>query len=42
MNCTLRKHIVEIFKHAKEKFEILMKQKLQKKNIDENLKKLTL
>ena len=30
MNCTLRKHIVETDKQAKEKFEILMAQMLEK------------
>ena len=38
MNKTLRKHIVEIDKQAKERFEILMKQMLEKNPIDENLK----
>ena len=38
MEGTLRKHIVETDKQAKEKFEILMKQMLDKKTIDENLK----
>ena len=38
MNCTLRKHIVEIDKQAKRRFEILMKQMLEKNPIDENLK----
>ena len=38
MNKTLRKHIVKIDKQAKERFEILMKQMLEKKTIDENLK----
>lgn len=38
MEGTLRKHIVETDKQAKEKFEILMKQMLDKKPIDENLK----
>ncbi len=38
MNKTLRKHIVETDKQAKRKFEILMKQMLQKNPIDENLK----
>ena len=38
MNKTLRKHIVETDKQAKRKFEIFMKQMLQKNPIDENLK----
>jgi hypothetical protein len=38
MNKTLRKHIVETDKQAKEKFEILMKQMLEKSPIDESLK----
>ena len=38
MDRTLRKHIVETDKQAKEKFEILMKQLLDKNPIDENLK----
>lgn len=38
MNCTLRKHIVETDKQAKEKFEVLMNQMLEKNPIDENLK----
>ena len=38
MNKTLRKHIVEIDKQAKKRFEILMKQMLEKNPIDENLK----
>jgi len=38
MNKTLRKHIVEIDKQAKRRFEILMKQMLEKNPIDENLK----
>ena len=38
MNKTLRKHIVETDKQAKERFELLMKQMLEKKPIDENLK----
>ncbi len=38
MNKTLRKHIVETDKQAKRKFEILMKQMLEKNPIDENLK----
>ena len=35
---SLRKHIVETDKQAKERFEILMKQMLEKNPIDENLK----
>ena len=38
MNKTLRKHIVETDKQAKERVEILMKQMLEKNPIDENLK----
>ena len=38
MNCTLRKHIVDTDKQAKQKFEILMQQMLEKNPIDENLK----
>lgn len=38
MNCTLRKHIVETDKQAKERLEILMKQMLEKNPIDEDLK----
>lgn len=38
MNCTLRKHIVETDKQAKERFELLMKQILTQNPIDENLK----
>jgi len=38
MNKTLRKHIVETDKQAKERFEILMKQMLERNPIDENLK----
>ena len=38
MSKTLRKHIVETDKQAKERFEILMKQMLAKNPIDENLK----
>lgn len=38
MNKTLRKHIVETDKQAKARFEILMKQILEKNPIDENLK----
>ena len=38
MNCTLRKHIVETDKQAKKRFELLMKQMLEKNTIDENLK----
>ena len=38
MEKSLRKHIVETDKQAKEKFEILMKQMLEKNPIDEDLK----
>lgn len=38
MNKALRKHIVETDKQAKERFDILMKQMLEKNPIDENLK----
>ncbi len=38
MNKTLRKHIVETDKLAKERLETLMKQMLEKNPIDENLK----
>ena len=38
MNKTLRKHIVETDKQAKSRFEILMKQMLEKNPIDEELK----
>ena len=38
MNKTLRKHIVETDKQAKERFEMLMKHMLEKNPIDENLK----
>ena len=38
MNKTLRKHIVDTDIQAKEKFEILMKQMLEKHPIDENFK----
>ena len=38
MNKILRKHIVETDKQAKRRFEILMKQMLEKNPIDENLK----
>ena len=38
MDGTLRKHIIDTDKQAKEKFEILMKQMLDKNPIDENLK----
>lgn len=38
MNKTLRKHIVETDKQAKQKFELLLKQMLIKNPIDENLK----
>lgn len=38
MDCTLRKHIVETDKKAKKRFDLLMKQMLEKNPIDENLK----
>ena len=38
MNKNLRKHIVETDKQAKSRFELLMKQILEKNPIDENLK----
>ena len=38
MDNTLRKHIVDTDKQAKERFEILMKQMLEKNPVDENLK----
>ena len=38
MNRTLRKHIVETDKQAKERLDILIKQMLEKNSIDENLK----
>ena len=38
MNGTFRKHIVETDKQAKERFEILMKQMLEKNPIDEELR----
>ena len=38
MNKTLRKHIVETDKQAKQRFDLLMKQMLEKNPIDENLK----
>lgn len=38
MDGTLRKHIIDTDKQAKEKFKILMKQMLDKNPIDENLK----
>ena len=37
MNKTLRKHIVETDKQAKQRLEILMQQMLEKNPIDENL-----
>ncbi len=40
MNKTLRKHIVETDKQAKERFEVLMKQMLETSPIDENLKNI--
>ena len=38
MEKSLRKHIIETDKQAKERFEILMEQMLEKNPIDENLK----
>ena len=38
MNKTLKKHIVDTDIQAKERFDILMKQMLEKNPIDENLK----
>ena len=38
MDGTLRKHIVDTDKQAKERFDLLMKQLLEKNPIDENLK----
>ena len=38
MEGALRKHVVDTDKHAKERFEKLMKQMLEKNPIDENLK----
>ena len=38
MDGTLRKHIIDTDKQANERFEILMKQMLDKNPIDENLK----
>jgi len=38
MNKTLRKHIVKTDKQAKSRFEMLVKQMLEKNPIDENLK----
>ena len=38
MDGTLRKHIVDTDKQANERFEILIKQMLEKNPIDENLK----
>ena len=40
MEKSLRKHIVETDKQTKERFEILMKQMLDKNPIDENLKNI--
>ncbi len=40
MDSNLRKHIVETDKQAKERFEILMKQMLNRNPIDENLKNI--
>lgn len=38
MDGTLRKHIVDTDKQAKARYDILMKQMLEKNSIDENLK----
>ena len=38
MDGTLRKHIVDTDKKAKARYDILMKQMLEKNPIDENLK----
>ena len=38
MDGSLRKHIIDTDKQANERFEILMKQMLDKNPIDENLK----
>ena len=38
MNKTLRKHIVEIDKQSKTRFDVLMKQMLERNPIDEDLK----
>lgn len=38
MNKNLRRHIVETDKQAKERFDLLMKQMLERNPIDENLK----
>ena len=38
MDDTLRRHIVDTNKQAKKRFDLLMKQKLEKNPIDENLK----
>ena len=38
MDCTLRKHLVETDKQAKKRFDILMKQMLEKNPIDKNFK----
>ena len=38
MDGTLRKHIVDTDKQAKARYDILMKQMLEKNPIDENLK----
>ena len=38
MDYSLRKHIVETDKQAKKRFDLLMKQMLEKNPIDENLK----
>ena len=38
MNTTLKKHIVETEKQPKKRFELLIKQMLEKNTIDEKLK----
>lgn len=38
MDGTLRKHIIDTDKQAKARYDILMKQMLEKNSIDENLK----
>ena len=38
MDGTLRKHIIDTDKQAKRRFDLLMKQMLEKNSIDENLK----
>ena len=40
INYTLRKHIVETDNQAKKRYDILMKQMLEKNPIDENLKNI--